>query len=158
METFDDFSRRHDDEQESRDRLIRDTKAEWEILKGLISRFAIDGQGFGGYKFETAEESGRRVLHLSSVAATLYDRSETNELPRHCTVVFCRRWRSVNSVFPHPSPLDDKVWSLEPELLYGEFVWFVPELKLRFSCGQLAEEVAKALAEYHLEYEKAVRL
>ena len=39
---FDDFARRHASDQEDRARLTKETKAEWEITKGLVSQFDLD--------------------------------------------------------------------------------------------------------------------
>ena len=36
-----------------------------------------------------------------------------------------------------------------------EFVWFVFEKGRRMSAAELANEIAKELARYHIEYEKA---
>ena len=155
-EGFDDFARKHASDKENRVRLAKETKAEWEILKGLVSQFALDGKGIGSRNFEWVKTlSGRPMLVLGNVAAVLTDDGDKGGVPQNIQVRFTRKPAGSGQVYIDNSPLDEKAWDLEPEVVKDEFVWFVLARAGRYSAAALAEEIAKKLAQYHIEYEKA---
>ncbi len=67
-EDFDQFAQQHSRNQEigqqNRERLTQETKPEWAVPKGLVSRFALDSKEFGGHKFEWASYPGSRPEFL----------------------------------------------------------------------------------------------
>jgi hypothetical protein len=161
-ENFDDFAQQQSvseaNERRDRARLAQETKPEWAVLKGLVSRFALDGKEFGGHKFEWAPYPASRpeFLRLKDVAVTFLDQGERNGVPQNCRVRFTRRplkplemW--VDDEFS-PPPLD---WSLNP-VIQGESIgWLVPEVGAGFSSADLAEKIAIELSRYHSKYEDA---
>ena len=155
VDDFDAFSRKRDEERRNQERLAKETKPEWEVLKGLVYQFALDGKGIDGRKFEWVPDlSGRGLLALSFVSAVLFDGGERNGVPQDCRVRFSRKPAGSGEDYVDDSPLAPRTWSLEPDILDDEFVWFV-ERGRRLSSAELAEEIAKELARFHIEYEKS---
>lgn len=155
-QSFDDFARKHEADKGDRARLTKETPAEYEILKGFISQFAVDGKGFGSRTFHwTNTPTGRPMLVLGNVAAVLTGASNKGGVPQNAGVRFTRKPAGSGQVYIDDQPMEEKVWDLEPEIVEGEFVWFVFERAKRFSTADLAEEIAKRLAQCHIEYEKA---
>jgi hypothetical protein len=154
---FDDFAREHASDKENRTRLTKETKAEWEILKGLVSQFALDAKGIGNRRFEWVKTlTGRPMLVLSNVAAVLMDDGDEGGAPQKTRVRFSRKPAGSGQAYVDDSPVGEKTWDLEPEIVKDEFVWFVFERAPgRYTAVTLAEEIAKKLAQYHIEYEKA---
>jgi hypothetical protein len=156
IENFDDFSRKRDEERRKQERLVKETKPEWEVLKGLVSQFALDGKGIDGYKFKSVPDlSGRPLLVLNSVSAVLFDRGDRSGVPQDCRVRFSRKPVGSGEDYVDDSPLAAKTWSLQPDILDDEFVWLVNGQGNRVSSVELAEEIAKELARFHIEYEKS---
>jgi hypothetical protein len=154
-QSFDDFARRHASDQENRARLTKDTRAEWEIAKGLVSQFALDGKGIGTRHFEWVALGEHPMLVLGNVAAVLLDGGDSGGVPQKIHVRFARKPANYYQVYADDSPLNETVWELEPQIIEGDFVWFVSDRAGHYSSAVLAEEVAKELAQYHIEYEKA---
>jgi hypothetical protein len=164
MDNFDDFARRRDKELQNRERLAKETKPEWEVLKGLASRFAIDAQGIDSYKFKWVSDlSGHPMMVLNDVSAILFDGGERDGVPQDCRVLFSRRPAGSGQAYPDESPVPEKTWSLKAEIVddtnvfpghQDQLVWFVNERGRRMPSAELAEEIAKELARYHIEYEK----
>jgi hypothetical protein len=93
---------------------------------------------------------------LGNVAAVLLTDRERGGVPQKIRVRFTRKpVASMQAYADDSSPLADRTWSLEPEIFKGDFVWFVFERAGRYSAANLAEEIAKKLAQYHIEYEQA---
>jgi hypothetical protein len=153
-EDFDEFSRRHSQEQAVRERLAKETTPEWSILKGFTSDF--DGRVFVGHKFRWVSDPSSRVefLILNHVAA-MFSHSERNGTTINCTVRFDRRPPEPGKMF-----IDDKLgvspkeWSLLPAFEGEAVVWFVPELGETHSSMDLADAIAKELSEHHKRYEQ----
>ncbi len=156
-QSFDDFAQKHAADKDDRARLTAETKAEYEILKGFISQFAVDGKGLGNQNFNWRNTlTGRPMLVLGNVAAVLLTDGERGGIPQNIRVRFTRKPAgSMQAYADDSSPLADATWSLEPEIFKGNFVWFVFERAGRYTAANLAEEIAKKLAQYHVEYEHA---
>jgi hypothetical protein len=148
-EGFDDFSRRHSQEQADRERLAKDTTPEWSILKG----FAAD---FDGHRFRWVSDPSLRVefLILNHVAA-IFSHSERNGTTINCTVRFDRRPPEPDKMFiEDKSEVSPKEWSLLPAIEGEAVVWFVPELGETHSSMELADAIAKELSEHNKRYEQ----
>ena len=155
-DSFDDFARKHQQEQENRKRLESETKPEWEIMKGFVSQFAADNKGIGGHRFEwELSLTGRHMLRLNNVSALLINDANYGGSERTYGVRFSRRPTGSREVFIDDPPLPAKTWAIEPRILDGDFVWLVDELAREFSSAALADEIAKVLAAYDIEYEAA---
>jgi hypothetical protein len=153
-ENFDDFSRRHSQEEADRERLAKEITPEWSILKGFASDFA--GREFAGHKFQWAPDPSSRVdfLILNNVAA-LFAHSERNGITTNCTVRFDRRPPEPGKMYLEDrSGVSPKEWSLLPSIEGAAVVWFVPELGEMHSSMDLADEIAKELSEHHKRYER----
>jgi hypothetical protein len=152
-EDFDDFSRRHSQEEADRQRLARETTLEWSILKGFASDFA--GREFAGHKFRWVPNPSSWVdfLILNHVAAMFFH-SERNGLATNCTVRFDRRPPDPGKTFLEDrSGVSAKEWSLLPTIEGEVIAWFVPELGETHSSMELADAIAKELSEHHKRYE-----
>ncbi len=123
MEDFDAFARKRDQELRNREKLVKETKPEWEVLKGLVSQFSLDGKGIDGYRFEWVPDlSGRPLLVLKNVCAILFDAGESGGVPQNCRVRFTRRPAGSGRAYPDESPLAQETWSLEADILDDEFI------------------------------------
>jgi hypothetical protein len=152
-ENFDDFSRRHSQEQAERERLAKEATPEWSILKGFASDFA--GREFAGHKFQWASDPSSWVdfLILNNVAA-MFSHSERNRIVTNCRVRFDRRPPEPGKMFPEErSGVSPKEWSLLPSIEGEAVVWFVPELGETHSSMELADAIAKELSQHHKRYE-----
>lgn len=154
-ESFDDFKQKHEQEQKGRERLAKDTPPEWEILKGEVSRFAIDRKTFNGYSFSWIPEPGCAKLILNDVAAFLFDGRVRNGVPEGYRVRFDRRPPGIGKQFIDDNPVPAKTWSLEPTIEGGEFRWSASEQVGKRSSAELGEEIAKQLSKHHIAYETA---
>jgi hypothetical protein len=151
---FDDFARKHEDEKANSGRLKNETKAEWAIVQGMASQFAIDGKGIGNRQFEWKQTlTGRPMLVLGDVAAVFEDDGDAFRAPGKTRVRFTRKPVGSGQARVDDSPLDEETWDLEPLIRRGEFVW--QEMEAVYSAAQLADEIAKKLAQYHIDYKKA---
>src|SRR5450755_8433 len=72
MSEFDDFAAKQDQEKLDKDQLVNDAKPEWEVLKGLVSQFALDNKSIGSDKFRWQNNPSQwsASLILGYVAAT----------------------------------------------------------------------------------------
>lgn len=164
VENFDEFEHRHsrerENEKEKRERLSRETKPEWAVLKGLVQRFAIDNKEFDGHKFEWSPYATSRpdFLRLNNVAVTFLDDGERNGMPQNCRVRFDRRPLGPREAWlEEDAGVEPVEWSLEP-VAHGDGVaWSSPELNETLSSADLAETIAKELSDHHLRYEEANR-
>jgi hypothetical protein len=161
-EDFDSFAQRQSQNEEmqrqNHERLAKETKPEWSVLKGLTSRFALDGKEFGGYKFEWSPYSAMYpdFLRLKDVAVTFLDRGERNGVPQNCRIRFTRRPLEPGRAWvDDETPLEPLDWSLEPRIVGESLVWFVAELREAVSSADLAEKIAIELSKYHATYEEA---
>jgi len=69
-ESFDSFASKHANDARNRERIRTEAKAEWDILKGFLSQFALDKRDFKGSPFQSALTLlGEEMLVLGSVAA-----------------------------------------------------------------------------------------
>jgi hypothetical protein len=162
-EDFDAFAQRQSQNEEiqrqNHERLTKETRPEWSVLKGLTSRFALDSKEFGGYKFEWAPYSAvyPDFLRLKDVAVTFLDRGERNGGPQNCRVRFARRPLEPGRVWvDDEEPLEPLEWSLGPTIEGERLAWHVAELGETLSSADLAEKVAIALCKYHAAYEEAL--
>ncbi len=155
-ETFDDFARKHKQEQQDQEQLAKDVGSEWEILKGFVSQFALDNRGVGTDKFqwEPHPELGSVLLVLKDVAAII-DGNALNGVSPQLLIRFDRRCAGPNREWNVKTPIPAKRWSLKPIVENGEFLWLVEERNLKASSAKLADEIAKELASHHLAYQKA---
>src|ERR1700681_2761668 len=97
-ENFDEFSRRHSQEQAGRERLAKETTPEWSILKGFTSDF--DGRVFVGHKFRWVSDPSSRVefLILNHVAA-MFSHSERNGTKKNLIFGFVEKLPNRAKVF-----------------------------------------------------------
>jgi hypothetical protein len=152
-EDFDDFSRRHLQEETNRQRLAKETTPEWSILKGFASEFA--GREFAGHKFQWVPDpsSWADFLILNHVAA-MFSHSEQNRIVTNCSVRFDRTPPGLGQQYPDDkSGISSKEWSLLPAIEGEAIAWFVPELGETHSSMELADAIAKELSEHHKRYE-----
>lgn len=155
VENFDDFARRQEIQQQNHERLAKETKPEWSVLKGLVSRFALDGKEFSGYKFEWTPYSAPEFLGLGNVAAMFLDQGERNGVPQRCRVRFARRPLEPGRQWVNETPVEPLEWSLEPVIEGESLAWSIPRLKLTLSSADLAEKIAIELSKYHTAYEES---
>jgi hypothetical protein len=155
-ESFDDFSRKHDEDKSDKERLAKAAKAQWELLKGLVKKFGGDGRSFDGHHFSFINEPLGPLLVLNNVSAALIDKSTPDKPVTGYQVVFSRKPAGPFQAYAEDeSRLSERTWTLELGLLRDEFTWTVDETQ--FYPPSARDEIAKELARYHLEYEQAVK-
>ena len=156
-QSFDDLANNYGKTKENKARLEEEKGAEWSILLGFISQFALDNKGLDEQKFVfTKSLSDQPMLVLNSVAAVLESGGNAGGVPQKFRVRFGQKpAHSPGQVFVDDSPLPADTWTLTPEIQNDEIVWLVSERDERYSSSALAVEVAKNLARYHIAYEKA---
>jgi hypothetical protein len=139
--------------------LAPDVKPEWAVLKGLVSRFAIDEKKFDGHKLEWSpyQSMWPEFLRLNDVAAIFSDGGSAYVVLQDCKVRFARRpLKSGGEIWMDTeSPLDQIEWSLNPVAKGDSVAWYVPELQKTFSSAALAEQIAIELSKYHTAYQEA---
>jgi hypothetical protein len=155
METFDEFSRKHDEAKQNAVRLKEETKPEWDMLQHFTAQFAHDEKRFGGYKFQWMPDYPARLV-LNDVAVQFIVGRERNGVLEGCRVYFDRRPAEPGKMFLEgrdeiPEP---KIWKLEPVVEKGEFLWREPEESFALSSAKLADKIALELSQRHIEYEK----
>ena len=155
-EIFDDFARGHEQARMTRESLAKETDAEWEILKGEVSKFAIDCKTFNGYPFSWFPEPGAARLVLNDVAAFLLDGGVRDGVPEGYRVRFDRRPPRPGRQFTEDARVPATSWLLAPTIEDGEFRWSVSKQVGRKSSAELAEEIAKQLSRHHVAYETAL--
>ena len=115
-DSFDDFARKHQQEQVNRKRLESETKPEWEIMKGFVSQFAADNKGIGGHRFEwELSLTGRHMLRLNNVSALLINDANYGGSERTYGVRFSRRPTGSREVFIDDPPYLQRLGLLSPE-------------------------------------------
>lgn len=155
-QSFDDFAQQRANKKDDRARLVMEMKAEWEILKGLVSQFAIDGKRLGNQNFKSERSmSGREMLVLANVAAIFLDDGDMAGVPQNTRIRFTRRPAGSGQAYIDDCPLADTTWTLQPVILGDEFVWTVIERAEPYTAAEIAEEIAKELGQYHIDYENA---
>lgn len=154
---FDDFAQKHANELENKKRIAKETKSEWDFLKNLLSKFALDGRGIDSYKFKWVSDlSGHPSLVLNNVSAILFDRRGPDGVAQGYRVRFSRKPAGLGRAYvDSESRVPEKSWSIEPDISNGKFVWFVYERGRRWATAEVAQEIATELAQYHIRYEKA---
>ncbi len=156
VESFDDFSRKYDEDKSDKARLAKAANAQWELLKGLVKKFAGDGRSFDGHHFSFINEPLCPLLVLNNVSAALIDKSTPDKPVTGYQAVFSRKPAGpLQSYAGDKSPLSERTWNLELGLLRDEFTWTVDGTQ--FYPTSACDEIAKELARYHLEYELAVK-
>jgi hypothetical protein len=159
VDEFDSFARQQEELEQQRRNLVSDVKPEWAVLKGLVSRFALDEKKFDGYKFEWTpyQSMWPEFLRLNDVAAIFSDRGSAYVVLQDCKVRFARRPLKSGGEFwqDAESPLDQIEWSLNPVARGDSVAWYVPELQKTLSSSALAEQIAIELSRYHTAYQKA---
>jgi hypothetical protein len=159
---FDNFARQQEEPDQQRGKLATDVKPEWAVLKGLVSRFALDEKGFDRHKFEWAPYRSMwpEFLRLNQVAAIFSDGGSAYVVLRDCKVRFARRPLKPGGEawMDDESPLDQIEWSLSPVTKGDSVMWHIPELQKTLSSADLAELIAIELSRYHQAYQEAYRL
>jgi hypothetical protein len=99
------------------------------------------------------------MLALGNVAAVFEAPTIFNSVSQNnpISIRFSRKPAGSGQAYAHPSsPLAEIEWDLQPQIFNGAFVWTVPNKgEGRFSAETLTDEIAKQLAQYHIEYEAA---
>ena len=151
---FDDFERERETERLKRERVAKERKGEWEILKGFVSQFALDGKTFDGNRFAwTTDLTGNPMLVLNFVSATLCGDESIGGKWRY-SVIFSRKPAGSGAAYPDDSPIPSKEWELTGDIVNDGFVWCVNRDRGR-AATDIADAVAETLARYHVEYEQA---
>lgn len=151
---FDDFARRRDEERQKRGRLESEIRSEWEILKGFVSQFALDGRTIEGHTFAWVSDlSGRPLLVLNFVSAMLCG-GERVGTPTDHQIMFSRKPAGSGEAYPDDSPVPPNTWQLTADIVNDNFVWCINKDGGR-SSAELADAIAERLAQYHIEYEEA---
>ena len=151
---FDDFSRRRDEERQKRERIAKEIKSEWEILKGFVSQFALDEKSLDDHKFAwVADLSGRPLLVLNSVSAMLCG-GERLGVPPDYSIIFSRKPAGSGEVYVDDSPVSPNTWELKADIVNDNFVWCINNDR-GSTTAALADAIAERLARYHIEYEQA---
>jgi hypothetical protein len=152
---FDQFMKDREAEKANQRTLAEDTEAQWDLLKSL-SRSVSDGKTIDGHAFTWGEQCGDDFLQLNNVAA-IFRRSQKNQRLQNYQIIFDRHSPSPTAVFLHRMRIASKVWSCEPKMEEGSFVWSVSELGKSYSAEDLSNSIAEELVRYHEEYEEAYR-
>jgi hypothetical protein len=154
-ESFDDFAKARQLRQRYAETLAENTAAEWVILKGFVSQFALDAKDIDGHRFQWFPEPNAERLVLNYSSATLLNSSWSIGVPQTFRVHIDRRPPGPGQVYVcDEPPVPPKTWSLEPTVERGEFFWVVLELGWKMSSAKLASEIAKAVVEHYDEYKK----
>jgi hypothetical protein len=154
-ESFDDFAKARDQRQSDAENLAKSTAAEWVILKGFVSQFALDGKDIDGHKFQWFPEPNAERLVLNYSSAMLLTSGWSIGVPHNFRVRVDRRPPGPGQVYVlDEPPVPPKTWSLEPKVERGEFFWVVPEQGWKKSSAALASEIAKAVVEHYDEYKR----
>jgi hypothetical protein len=157
-ESFDDFSRKHDEDKSDKERLAKAAKAQWELLKGLVKKFATEGRRFDGHQFSFIDVPLGPLLVLKNVSAALIDKSTPDKPVTGYQAVFSRKPDGpLQAYSDDESPLSERTWNLELGLLRDEFIWIVDGQVTQFYPTSACDEIAKELGRYHLEYELALK-
>ena len=158
-ETFDDFSRKHDEIKQNAARLVEETKPEWDMLQHFTAQFALDERRLGDYKFQWIPDYPARLV-LNDVAAQFLVGRDRNGVLEGCRVYFDRRPAGPGKMFLEgkdeiPEP---KMWTSEANIgKSGDFVWRVSEDTEELwtlSSAELADKIALQLSQRHIEYQK----
>jgi hypothetical protein len=152
FEGFDEFAEQKSQELEDRKVLARETKPEWEMLKGLTESLALDGKGIEPHTFEWASDGAPRLI-LDHVAASFLHR-ERNGVPQDCRVRFDHSPAGPGKMYiEEESPLTPVVLDLKPVAVGEHVCWFIAELgDTPLSSSELADQIAVQLAKFHLAY------
>jgi hypothetical protein len=155
FEGFDDFAEQNSQELQGREIVARETKPEWEMLKGLTESLALDGKGIELDKFEWISDEYTPRLVLDKVAVTFQARVR-NGNPIECRLRFDRKPLGPGQYWSDEDfPLSAVVWSLKPVAMGEHVYWSVDELgDTPISSSELADQVAVELAKFHLAYKK----
>ena len=153
MSGFDDFKNARDQKKQDDEMLSNGTEAEWVILKGFASQFALDGENIDDHKFQWLPEPHAEMLILNYASATFASSGWSMGVTQNLRIIIGRRPPGLNQVYVSDA-LPSKTWSLEPKVEKGQFSWTVRETNWRGSSSALASEVAKAVVQYHDEYKK----
>jgi hypothetical protein len=151
FEGFDEFAEQNSQRLRDRNVIERETKPEWEMLKGLTESLALDGKGIEPHIFEWASDGAPRLI-LAHVAASFLYR-EGSGVPQDYRVRFDRRPAGPGKVYlEEESPLTPVVWSLKPVAVGEHVSWSIAELGDPLSSSELADQIAVQLAKFHLAY------
>jgi hypothetical protein len=153
MSGFDDFKNARDQKKQDDEMLSKGTEAEWVILKGFASQFALDGENIDGHNFQWLPEPHAEMLILNHSSATFASSGWSIGVMQNLRIIIGRRPPGVNQVYVSDA-LPSTTWSLEPKVEKGNFSWIVRETNWKGSSSALAAEVAKAVVQYHDEYKK----
>jgi hypothetical protein len=152
-------------------RRIKDDQAtEWQRVRDAVAAFARNGEQFDHSHFISTNYGGEPALALEDVCAVL-SRPRANVrvvLPSVYTIRFTRRPAGPGDFYNNddPAPIGNEEWSATPAIEQNEFRWDLRkgdeeedddeerELVI-LSAADLADEIAKGLAEYYLRYEAA---
>lgn len=99
------------------------------------------------------------MLWLGSVAAVFKDDGIRDGVLRDPRVEFGQRPLRdgvCEDYYPDDHfPINHIAWHLAQQFIGGAFVWLSPARTEPCSAADLADEIAKRLAEYHIEYKRA---
>ncbi|MGC2656438.1 MAG: hypothetical protein WA324_00565 [Bryobacteraceae bacterium] len=143
-------------------RIANDSAAEWQKARNAVMSFG-DQKTFDGHRFYVLHQGGDPrfpALALEDVCLVMAKagRAAIGVVPEFA-VLFARRPPGPGDVFPDDPPIGREQWSATPAIDDGNFLWDLrrpgqAEL-LRLNGDELADEVAKGLADYYLRYQAA---
>lgn len=158
-QSFDEAARAYATGKENQARLMAEIKTEYEGLKNRVSQLAANGKGLpNGPTFEWGHTiTGRPMLSLGNVAAVFEAPTVFNSVSENRIAIrFSRKPAGSGQAYAGSSPLAEIEWDLQPQIFNGAFVWAIPYQGTgRFSADALSDEIAKQLAQYHIDYEAA---
>jgi hypothetical protein len=155
---YEDFINKRNQGRSDEEILANDVWAEWGILMGFVSQFAIDHREVDGHPYEWSPEPRGGLLVLG-YASALLSRPNPNPVivPKSVlfTVYINRRPAGPGKVYAEDEPpIPRETWTLEPSVKRGEFLWEVHETGWKGSTKALADEIAKAVVNYYDAYKK----
>lgn len=160
VDSFDEFSKKREQQKQEREKVERDTKPEWVALKGFAESLAQDGKGVDDFKFEWVPDAHSPRLVLGAVAATFMERPKPQGLIEY-RIGFARKPAGLNKQWMDDAPFEPQDWTLIPKGVGDDIQWMVAEVntelnkQVRFSSSDLAGKVGIKLAELLDVYNKA---
>lgn len=153
-------------------RIVNDQATEWQAVCNAVAAFDQNQEQFDRTRFRIINARGAgTALTLDDVCAVL---SRTRPTPRMgplfaYTIRFARRPATPGDFFDDstPAPIENEEWSATPAVEQNEFRWVLRKGNgeggeedgehepMVLSAADLADEIAKGLAEYYLKYEAA---
>jgi len=156
-ETFAEFRARHTVGRKNAEKIRTDSAREWERVRGSIEALA-GVEAVDGHAFQWV--NGLSFLALQDVCAGISDARPFTGTAQRYTVRFNRRPSGPGEMFGDDSPIGPEDWFVGAVIENGQFLWNIEtpsgyRVGLNLSADEVADEVAKGLAEYFLKYEAA---